>query len=154
MIDLLVVVDDLEDGRRAAEAVARRTKMRFLAFAEPQEALAQLLEVDEPFVLVLDHNFDDDDWPGYRVANELRERHSYGLLLPILYMSGFMTGYQFLDLLKSKLAYAPTAFLSKSDAAELLPTVRRITDAFDRLEEVARTQAMAQAYSALAEAAR
>jgi len=151
MLDLLVVVDDLDDGRRAAEVVARRTKMRFLEFADPQEALAGLLELDEPFVLVLDHNFENDEWPGYRLANELREKHTYGLLLPILYLSGYMTGFEFVELLQSKLAYAPTAFLSKADGGRLLPTVRRITESFDRLEEVAREQAMAQAYAALLE---
>lgn len=151
MIETLVVVDDREDGRQIASQVADFLDLRLQSFTHPAEALPVLLEMHEPFVMVLDHNFEDDDYPGWRLCNELRQQHPFGLILPIIYLSGFMRGEEFLSLLHNQLLYAPTAFVRKKDASAIAPMIRNVLRTFDAIQEAAEKQAATQALAHLAE---
>ena len=39
---------------------------------------------DDPFVVVLDHNFESSDRVGYDLCRTLRSSHPYGLVLPVI----------------------------------------------------------------------
>jgi CheY-like chemotaxis protein len=151
VIEHLVVVDDREDGRDIAASIADLLGLELLQFTHPNEALEPLLALDRPFILILDHNFEDDQVQGYHLCNELRQQHPFGFILPIIYLSGYMDGASFITLLHDQLMFAPTAFISKGDHKRLKPMVRSILNTFDGVIETAQRQVSAQALTALAE---
>lgn len=151
MIDHLIVVDDRADGRQIAKSTSDRLGLTLLEFSHPREALPALLELNRPFVLILDHNFEDEEVQGYHLCNELRQQHPFGLILPIIYLSAFMSGDSYLELIRDQLTFAPTAFMDKKDPSELTPMVRNIIRTFDGILEAAEKQAASQALSALSE---
>jgi len=107
-----------------------------------------LEKIEEPMIVILDHDFRDAgerDQVGYDLCKWLRENHPYGLLLPIIYLSGHETVDGFLQqALKEPFAH-PTVFISKEQLAmdqELLPNLLK---KFEHARELFEKQGAQQA---------
>lgn len=84
---------------------------------------------DDWFIVVLDHDFPDEDPPvrvafrdgerdvvvGYDIAEWLRTRHPLGRMLPILYLSGRESAQGFIARMRQNGQYHPDDFITKAE---------------------------------------
>ncbi|GEM_PF-2166764 len=124
--------------------------------AEVYHTLKQAREglegADEPMVVLLDHDFRDvgeKDQVGYDFCGWLRENHPFGLLLPIIYLTGRETTEHFLKQQRDNPFVHPSAYISKDQLAsdqELLPNLlKQYQEQFERIRELSEKQGVQQA---------
>jgi signal transduction histidine kinase/ActR/RegA family two-component response regulator len=83
----IVVVDDDADGRTLTSLVLSQAGATVRVAASAGEAL-QLLEAEEPDILVSDIGLPDDD--GYALIRQIRRREAeYGGFLPVIALTGY-----------------------------------------------------------------
>ena len=83
---VIVIDDDAQFTRDLAELL-RSENHACLTFQSTEEARRGLAGLEEPMTVLLDHDFGQRE-PGYALCKWLRENHPFGLLLPILYLTG------------------------------------------------------------------
>lgn len=110
------------------------------------QAAVELMKLDEPFVLVLDHDFGSLTTETLRHGSDLalllRRRHPWGLLLPIYYRSGRFNDRGWHNLPRENGPFIPSAFVTKGDVpvtesvAELDRLFAQARDAWLRQSEI------------------
>ena len=112
----VVVVDDDADILRSARLALRTSGWQVEVFDDLDRALEELPERANPFILLLDHDFQHRlKRTGYDLSRRLRERHPYGSILPICYRSGRIEGETFLSRQRELQQFAPTLLVVKGD---------------------------------------
>ena len=151
----IVIVDDehtkLTTALRLAQVRGKLDPARVIETYETLEAATVLLDRQDPFVLILDHNIEaapdaelarrlwldvpDPENPptlyGYHFGSALRREHPFGLALPIVYFSGQFSDPQFLELVRNHGPYLPNFWVDKH---ELMRSGRSITDIVSELD--------------------
>lgn len=103
-----------------------------------------------PLVAVLDHNLQENDpaHVGYAVCRYLRRRHPFGLLLPVIYNSGYQKNDDFVTALRDdeNTLLGPSMFLRKAKRSstgmgQTFLQVQKVLQQFEMLWATAITQA-------------
>jgi len=107
---------------------------------------------EEPMVVVLDHDFSEvgeQNQVGYDLCQWLRENHPFGLLLPIIYLTGRETAERYLQQQRYAPFVHPNAYISKDQLASeqnLLPSLlKRYEKEFVQIRELFEKQSAQQA---------
>lgn len=119
--------------------------------AETYGAATELIDqLTMPLVAVLDHNLQDNDpsHVGYAVCRYLRRRHPFGLLLPVIYNSGYQRNEDFVSALRDdeNTLLGPSMFLRKAKRSSMglgqtFVQVQKVLEQFEMLWETAIKQA-------------
>jgi len=142
----VVVVDDKHE---LLETVSRRLRYRGWSvdtYDDIDEAARALVDRTEPFVLVLDHDFDRPDGrTGLDLAELLRSAHPWGAALPICYYSGRIGGEEFLAALHERQLVAPSSYTGKDSDVGVAELVEGAEQAFLRFRDLFEQQALRRA---------
>ena len=127
MMDVIIVDDDGEFARDL-KALLRTEGYAASVYQDFDSAYAALKDIESPYVLLLDHDLGDGQGrQGYLLCSELRRTHPFGLLLPVVYI----TGEKFLRLFSSgndrRCFEHPNAFVSKGDLARNTQMLTKLT---------------------------
>ncbi|KRF37413.1 hypothetical protein ASG94_08810 [Nocardioides sp. Soil805] len=136
----VVVVDDDPD--------VLRDDVAYLGFDYPgrevvtyqqlTSAVPALIRREEPFVLILDHDFPPEGGTtrleGHVLATRLRERHPWGMLLPICYRSGRFSATAWTELTATEGSFAPTMYVDKASMG-VVGCVEMLDSAFARTRQ-------------------
>lgn len=144
LINTAVVVDDLEEPRNSNARVAERRGLTVERFADLDSAEAFLLTSEEPLLLILDHNFEGDNRTGFDLCALVREKHPFGLLMPIVYVSGMLVDGDYVRNQQGRATYGPTVFLPKQSMSDLGEVITNLIAGFDELWRRAIEQASFQ----------
>ncbi len=108
--------------------------------------------IEEPMVVILDHDFSDvgeRDQVGYDLCQWLRENHPFGLLLPIIYLTGRETAERYLQQQRNAPFVHPNAYVSKDQLASeqdlLSNLLKRYEKEFAQIRELFEKQSAQQA---------
>lgn len=149
----VVIVDDEADLARSMAELLGAHGYRAEALTSLENALEVLPARQEPFVLLLDHNFEGSNHVGYELCERLRTEHPMGLILPVLYWSAVEDVAGYSQRVRTDLAFSPTAFVDKTRGnAELLEVVRAAVANLNEVLELFMDQAVQQAFHAFLEA--
>jgi len=117
-----------------------------------KDVRAGLQDVEKPMVIILDHDFSEvgeRDQVGYDLCQWLRENHPFGLLLPIIYLTGRETEERYLQQQRNAPFVHPNAFVSKDQLASnqdlLSDLLHRYEKEFERILELFDKQSAQQA---------
>jgi CheY-like chemotaxis protein len=142
----VVVVDDKHE---LLENVSRRLIFRgwdVTVYDDIDAAAGALLERTEPFVVVLDHDFDRPDGrTGLDLAELLRSAHPWGAALPICYYSGRIGGDDFLLALHDRQLVSPSSYTHKKSDVGVPELVEAAEQAFFRFRDLFEQQALRRA---------
>lgn len=145
LIKTAIVVDDLEQNRNVNGKTAQRRGLDVETFATLDDAESFVFDHDDPLLVILDHNFEGDRRTGFHLCNEIRTRHPFGLLMPIIYVSGFLDSGPYIDEQRGRMMFGPTVFLPKHAMHELGDVIDTFLNGFDGLWELAVEQCGFQA---------
>lgn len=148
----IVVVDDETPFAQDLAEALKQLGHAPEEYATLAEARRNLAEVEEPLVVLLDHDFGkggEEDEEGYGLCKWLRENHPFGLLLPIIYLTGREPPDRFLAYERDDPFTHPSAHINKMDFnrdPELLyRLVQRCQEQFDRVCALGEKQSARQA---------
>ncbi len=148
----VVVIDDEESLTERLRRSLTRKEHEVEVFYSLKDAREGLEGTEEPMVVLLDHDFGgagEQDQKGYDLCGWLRETHPFGLLLPIIYLTGRELPDRFLQQQRRDPFVHPTAYLSKDQLAseqDLLPNLlKRYEGQFERIRELFEKQSAQQA---------
>ena len=121
-------------------------------FTSLAAARQHLTGVEEPLLIFLDHDFGqagEEGQEGYDLCKWLRENHPFGLLLPIVYLTGREPSEHFLLREREEPYVHPSAYIGKEelarDAALLPRLLQRYQDQFERVCVLGEEQSARQA---------
>lgn len=144
----VIVVDDDRNFARDLSESLRSEGHDSLVFHSVGEARAGLAAVEEPFLVLLDHDFGSAE-PGYELCRWLRENHPFGLLLPIVYLTGRESAVHFLEHQADSPFVHPSAFVAKNQLAQddaFLPRLlKRYEEQFEQGRILSEKQSVRQA---------
>ena len=147
----VVVVDDDHRQLSRAVKVLQVQGWSVTAFDDLDEAARALVDRPEPFVLILDHDFErPDGQTGLDLTRLLRAAHPWGAVLPICYWSGRIDGPGFLTALQDGQMFAPSSYVEKG-SVEVDEVARLADEAFSRFRATFEEQALRRAVLGLGE---
>ena len=159
IIETILVVDDELVGRNSLSNVvavinlkrANESQLRFVAFSNVDDSCEWVRGCSDPFLSILDHDLGDPAGrTGLFISECIRREHSFGLLLPIMYYSGWYKSAEFIDERISHGDMSPTLFLEKGDAKQRTEdVVKNVLEDFDQKWSLALTQSSQQALMTL-----
>jgi CheY-like chemotaxis protein len=142
----VVVVDDHPGQLAAAVDLLEEFDWSVTGISDLDEAARVLVERTDPFVLVLDHDFERPDGrTGLDLTRLLRSAHPWGPALPICYWSGRIDTPAFLDVLRDGQFSAPTSYVQKGTAVSVEEVVRRADEGFHLSRATFEQQALRRA---------
>ncbi|MGY1601152.1 hypothetical protein [Geodermatophilus sp. SYSU D00815] len=142
----VVVVDDKHE---LLDAVRRRLEYRgweVTTYDDIDEAARRLVDRTDPYVLILDHDFDRPDGrTGMDLSKLLRAAHPWGVALPISYYSGRIGGEEFLAALREDPMAVPSSYTHKSSDVSVVELVELAEATFFRHRATYEQQALRRA---------
>jgi len=148
----IVVVDDDKGFARDMGELLRSEGHDSTIFHSVEEARKGLAGEERPFLMFLDHDFGPAE-QGYELARWLRETHPFGMILPIIYLTGSESPERFLGQESATPFAHPTAFLTKNQLAKddglLSRLLKQYAADFERVRELVEIQATRQALQGL-----
>lgn len=148
---VIIIDDEVSLTDKLSKSLTRR-EFEVIVFNSLREAYDGLEIIEEPMVVILDHDFGsvgEQDQKGYDLCEWLREKHPFGLLLPIIYLTGRENTERFLTQQRKKPFVHPTAYISKEQLAielDLLPNIiNNYQDQFSRIRDLFENQSVKQA---------
>ncbi len=151
----IVVVENEELPRESFLRLLRALRYDdVLAFDSVESAIDGLGAVEEPFIVLLDHDFGQGRAEGYALCAWLREEHPLGPLLPIVYLTGRLAPESYIANERTRPFDGPTVYVPKTRADEQIPDLlARFCDQFDRVQRTLDVQAARRALSVLSRGA-
>ncbi|MGY2126969.1 hypothetical protein [Blastococcus sp. SYSU DS0617] len=147
----VVVVDDNLAQLAAAVEELDMDGWVVRGIADLDDAARALVDHTDPFVLILDHDFErPDGQTGLHLTRLLRSAHPWGAVLPICYWSGRIDGPGFLTVLRDGQMFAPSSYIQKG-SVEVIEVARQADQAFARFKETFEQQALRRAVLGLDE---
>lgn len=141
----VIVVDDDRGQLSAAVDLLDLEGWTVTGFDDLDEAARALVDHTDPFVLVLDHDFErPDGQTGLDLTRLLRAAHPWGAVLPICYWSGRIDGAGFLAALRDGQMFAPSSYVVKG-SVEVDEVARLADEAFGRFRATFEEQALRRA---------
>jgi CheY-like chemotaxis protein len=141
----VVVVDDDQIQLSRAVKLLRVEGWSVTGIEDLDEAARLLVERTDPFVLILDHDFErPDGQTGLDLTRLLRAAHPWGAVLPICYWSGRIDGNGFLAALRDGQMFAPSVYVAKGSVA-VDDVARQADAAFARFRDTFEQQALRRA---------
>jgi CheY-like chemotaxis protein len=142
----VVVVDDKHDQLSGAVDLLEAEDWTVTTFDDIDEAARVLVEWTDPFVMVLDHDFDRPDGrTGLDLTELLRSAHPWGLILPICYWSGRIGGAEFLAVQRDRQLLSPSSYTYKAGDESLVDVVERAEQTFQQHRATLEQQALRRA---------
>lgn len=144
----------LDDERLDLESIERHASklgLEFHGHTAPQPFQDAVLAHQAPAILTVDHDLGGTHGlQGYDVVRVIREKHPYGLVLPILYFSARQTVVEFSEQETVDLALSPTALIPKftDNPLALRNAIAQASEMLDQVLTIASYQATEQAYLA------
>lgn len=149
---MVVIVDDERGFVGDVETLVKALGYETRTYYTVADARQGLMELEDLFVLLLDHDFglnQGKSEAGYELCAYLRTAHPFGMLLPVVYLTGRETEGGFLQQLQAKCGLGPSMFVTKTMLAtnsRLLPELlSRISEDLDGIREAAEFQAAKRA---------
>jgi CheY-like chemotaxis protein len=150
----VIVIDDDKTWVREIADTLRSEGYEPLIFHSVEEARRGLADLEEPVPVLLDHDFGPGE-QGYELCRWLRENHPFGLLLPIIYLTGRETPDRFLYQQSENPFTHPTVYVSKGQLAAddgfLSRALKKYQDQFERVRLLFEQQSARQALLDLAQ---
>jgi CheY-like chemotaxis protein len=147
----VIVVDDDLGQLSAAVELLDMEGWSVTGIADLDEAARVLVDHTDPFVLILDHDFErPDGQTGLDLTRLLRAAHPWGAVLPICYWSGRIDGPGFLAALRDGQMFAPSSYVQKGSVA-ITEVAQQADEAFARFKETFEQQALRRAVLGLDE---
>jgi CheY-like chemotaxis protein len=141
----VIVVDDNLAQLAAAVEELEDAGWRVRGIEDLDEAARELVEHTDPFVLILDHDFERRDGrTGLDLTRLLRSAHPWGAVLPICYWSGRIDGTGFLAALRDGQMFAPSSYVQKG-SVEVVEVAGLADEAFRRFRDTFEQQALRRA---------
>ena len=120
-------------------------------FSNVSAAKEGLCGIEEPFVVLLDHDLGEGVDDGYVLCEWLRVAHPLGHILPIVYLTGRLPPDKYISNQLARPFAGPTVYVAKTDAerqvGELLEVFHR---QFDEVRRAIDDQAARRALATLA----
>jgi CheY-like chemotaxis protein len=146
---LTVIVDDDAEFAADLESLLKAEGIPTKTFHNVAQARDGMHELDTPFIVLLDHDFGGRGGEcGYDLCVWLRSTHTFGLVLPILYLTGREQPAQFIARQRQDPYQHPTAYLAKNElvhAGRLLGLIRLYAQQFAEIRSRAEEQSARQA---------
>jgi CheY-like chemotaxis protein len=142
----VIVVDDDPGQLRSAVRMLEIEDWSVTGIADLDEAARVLVEHTDPFVLILDHDFErPDGQTGLDLTRLLRSAHPWGAVLPICYWSGRIDGSFFLTALRNGHMFAPSSYIPKGGKVSVAEVAEQADAAFQRFKATFEQQALRRA---------
>lgn len=142
----VVLCDDKHDLLDPLKQVLEYEGWTVTTFDDIDEAARTLLERPDPFVLILDHDFDRPDGrTGLDLTELLRSAHPWGAALPICYYSGRISPTAFLSEQRDRQLVSPSSYTHKNDDVDIVDVVRRAERAFIDMRSTIEQQSLRRA---------
>ncbi|MGY1787413.1 hypothetical protein [Geodermatophilus sp. SYSU D00698] len=142
----VVVVDDKHELLDPLRQLLEYEGWTVDTYDDIDAAARALLERTEPFVLVVDHDFDRPDGrTGFDLTELLRSAHPWGPALPICYYSGRIDGGDFLAAQRGRQLVSPSSYTHKNDDVDIVDVVRQAEHAFLDFRDLFEQQALRRA---------
>jgi CheY-like chemotaxis protein len=123
-----------------------------LVFDNVETAMKGLAGIEEPMIVLLDHDFGDGRSTGYTLCTWLRQTHPLGMILPIVYLTGRLAPDHYLQHERELPFEAPSVYVAKAHADEHLGALlERFTQQFERIREHLDDQSARRALAILAQ---
>lgn len=159
IIETILVVDDelrsrdvlsiMVKGINDKRAIANRRELQYVSFESVDQACEWVRNSRSPFLAILDNNLGDHEGrTGLVVSECIRREHSLGLLLPIVYYSGFYKSEDFINERIKNGDMSPTFFIEKNRSGTREHIEKALED-FDQRWALALTQSSQQALMTL-----
>ncbi len=148
----IIIVDDEVGFAESLKDLVESEGYEADAYYTLKDMREQLEGNEEPLVVILDHDFSEigeQNQVGYDLCQWLRETHPFGLLLPIIYLTGRETPERYLQQQRLSPFVHPNAYISKEQLAsemDLLPSLlEQYEKGFTQIQEIFEKQSAQQA---------
>ncbi|OQY29867.1 MAG: hypothetical protein B6244_02605 [Candidatus Cloacimonetes bacterium 4572_55] len=144
----VIIVDDEVDFGESLQDMIESEGYEVDFYCSIHSAQEALSSLEEPIVVISDHDFGGIE-VGYDFCKWLREKHPFGLLLPIIYLTGRGSDKDYLNQQQESPFNHPNAFISKDQLSsddDLLPDIlSRYSKGFEQIQELFENQSARQA---------
>lgn len=122
-----------------------------VGFASVEEAKIGLVGIDDPFIVLLDHDLGAGKEDGYVLCDWLRSGHPLGHVLPIVYLTGRLPPDQYVANQLERPFSGPTVYIAKTNAeSQLQEMLPRFERQFQEVRKAVDEQAARRALATLA----
>lgn len=148
-VPIVVVDDEGEENILPALRLAQnfgKWQGREIELYTTLDSALELLVRRDPFVLVLDHNLNAGRNPelaarlgadpgeelfGYHLCGALRQQHTFGLAIPVAYLTAWVSGPKYLEILSNQGPFLPNFWMDKNTMQEHGHTLAGLVDSLD-----------------------